>query len=87
MLSVWTQHLRKDPEAKRKFEEYIKNSKQLTDRLDAILKGVEGSIERTETGIKAFDNPNWAYLQAYQNGCKGMLKQIQLLLSTDPEEK
>lgn len=87
MLSVWTQHLRKDPEAKKKFEDYLKNSKQLTDRLDAILKGLESSLERSETSIKAFENPNWAYQQAYQNGCRGMLNQIQLMLSTDQEEK
>jgi len=70
MLSVWSHHLVKDREAAKKFEDMVKGSKQITDRLQDILDSIDSSLERSELSVEAFDNPNWAYKQAYMNGCK-----------------
>jgi len=83
MLSAWTQHL-KDPKAKQEFENYVKGSKQLLNRLNDILDGIEKDLDRSETKIEAFDNPNWAYLQAYKNGQRSALEKTKTLISIDP---
>lgn len=83
MISKWTEHLRNDPKAKDKFEQYVKGSKELLNRLTVIIKELERDLDQTETELKQFDNPNWAYLQAYKNGCKGMLKKIQTLTTIE----
>lgn len=79
MISKWTEHLRNDPKAKEKFEQYVKGSKELLNRLEDILTDLEKSLDRSEIDPNQFDNPNWAYLQAYKNGCKGMLQKIKTL--------
>lgn len=79
MLSAWSNHLVKDPEAKKQFEEYVKGSKNLTDRLQDILTDVDKGVENSDLSAKAFDNPNWAYLQAYKNGCKAMLQRVKTI--------
>lgn len=86
MLSAWTQHLRNDPKAKQEFEEYVKGSKPLLNRLNEILDELEKSLDRSEIKPEVFDNPNWAYLQAYKNGYRGSLEKIKTLISIDPKE-
>jgi hypothetical protein len=86
MLSVWTKHL-KTAEEKQKFADYLKNSKQLLDRLDQIIDGIDAGLERSEISPKAFENPNWAYLQAYQNGYRGAIQHLKTAISIDQEKK
>lgn len=83
MLAAWTQHLKNDPKAKEEFEQYVKGSKPLLERLDQIIDGVEKNLDRSEISPSAFDNPNWAYLQAYQNGFRGALNKFKTLISID----
>lgn len=83
MLSAWSRHLVTDPGAKKKFEEMVKGSKLLTDRLQGILDEIEQTVERSELTTDAFDNPNWAFKQAYLNGCKAMLHKIKFITETD----
>lgn len=87
MLSVWTQHLRNKPEEKQQFEEYVKSSKLLINRLNDILDEFDKSLERSETSLEAFDNPNWAYKQAFMNGYRGCLQKLKTAISIDQEEK
>lgn len=87
MLSEWTKHLRNDPEAKQKFEEYVKGSKLLIDRLQTMIDGLDKSLDRSEISIEAFKNPNWAYLQAYQNGYRGALSVLKTMTTIDHIEE
>lgn len=87
MLSVWTNHLRNNPEEKQKFEEYVKNSKLLINRLNDILTEFEKSVDRSEKTLDQFDDPNWAYRQAFMNGYKGCLSKLKTAISIDQEEK
>lgn len=87
MLSAWSNHLVKDPEAKKNFEDYVRGSKNLTDRLQAILTDLESGIERSDISIEAFNNPNWAYMQAYKNGCKAMLQRVKTITDTTTKEE
>lgn len=83
MLSAWTQHI-KDPVEKKNFEEYVKGSKQIMERLQAILNTLETSLERTEQSADVFEDPNWAYKQAYMNGCRAMLHRVKLITDLTP---
>ena len=85
MLSVWTQHL-KDDKSKKEFEEYLKGSKTIFRRLGEILDDLDKELGRSETKVESFDNPNWAYLQAYKNGHRGCLEKMKTLISLDPKE-
>lgn len=78
MLAVWSRHLAKDPKAKLEFEDYVKNSTLLINRLQDILTSIEDSLEKNEISPDAFDNANWAYKQAYANGCKATIQKIKL---------
>lgn len=84
MLSAWSQHLSKDPEAKQKFEDMVKGSKLLTDRLQNILDAREAGLEHQELSERAFDNPNWAIKQAYLMGRKSELRTMKFILDTNP---
>lgn len=84
MLAAWSRHLASDTEAKKKFEDMVEGSKLLTDRLQDILESLEANLEFTELSDTAFDNPNWAYKQAYMNGCKAMLRRVKVI--TDVKE-
>jgi hypothetical protein len=87
MLSAWTQHLRNDPEAKEKFEDYVKNSNLLVRRLQDMIDQVIGDIERSERSTATFSNPNWAYLQAYYNGEVAALEKLKKIVSIDQNEQ
>lgn len=83
MISAWTQHLRDDLKAKQEFEEYVKGSKPLLNRLNDILNSLEDEICRLEISPDVFSNPNWAYTQAYMNGYKSSIQKIKTLISVD----
>lgn len=83
MLSAWSRHLVKDPTAKQKFEEMVKGSKLLTDRLQNILDELEQTIERAELSTDSFENPSWAFKQAYLNGSRAMLHKIKFITETE----
>ena len=78
MQSVWTQHL-KDPVEKQKFEDYVKGSKSLFNRLNEILDILERDLGRSETNPETFKDPSWAYLQAYKNGFRSCLERMKAL--------
>jgi lipoprotein NlpI len=85
MLSAWTQHLKDDPEAKQKFEDYVKNSSLLIKRLNDMIDSIERDLGRSETSADVFNTPNWDYLQAYKNGYRSALDTFRLIISLDPK--
>ena len=81
MISAWTKHLDKDPQAKERFEQLVKGSKELLNRLEDIIKELENSLDRSEINVESFDNPNWHFLQAYKNGYRGALSKLKTLIT------
>lgn len=75
MYTKWTSHL-KDPEEKMRFENSVLGSKHVLERLFQIITDEENGIEQSELDAKAYDNPAWAYKQAYKNGAKAAYRVI-----------
>lgn len=78
----WTKHIPRDePEQKADFESVIRNSRVALGRIKELIDERLASLNAVEFSEKAFDNPNWASLQAYRNGRARELKSLQDLLS------
>ena len=45
-----------------------------------LLQNEIRALEDTEIDVKAFDNPAWAYKQAYKNGYKKALRVVTTIL-------
>lgn len=76
---VWTKHI-KDPGKKQNFESAIRASTTALGRLIEIIEDEERALESSSLTIKDFDDPSWAYKQAYKNGEKARLKRIKELI-------
>lgn len=85
MLLDWTKHL-KDQEDIKNFQNQVKSAKPVLDRLLVLLTAREDQIDRSELDIRSFDNPNWAYKQAFKNGCSSEIYALKKLISIDPQE-
>ena len=84
MKTRWTSHLKSEEEIK-EFQDYIRASKRLLDRMKDILEEEKTSLDRSEISNKVYDNPNWAYLQAHKNGYRQCLGIINSLIDLDQE--
>lgn len=84
LLTVWTKNIEK-AEDKKKFEEALRNDTLILGRLREILQEKNKLAENQEISPKLFDDPNWAYKQAYINGYKQGMKQVDDLLKFLPE--
>lgn len=85
MISHWTKHL-KDPKKKAEFEQYILGSKQLLNRLNDMISEKLEEMDRSETTIDAYNNPNWSSVQAHKNGYRSALKAIRGLVTVDQQK-
>lgn len=85
MIIAWTKHL-KDPAAAKQFADYVKGSRQILERLKDIIQEDINNLDTNESSYKDFDTPNWQYKQAFRNGQRSTLKNIQRLLTIDPRE-
>lgn len=77
---VWTSHL-KDADAKQEFEEIVRHSRILLTRLDQIISQKLTDLTEKQISEESFENPGWAYHQAYLNGRRAALRDIQNLFS------
>lgn len=80
---VWTRHIR-DKEKKEIFEKTILASTTMRERLLEILKEEEEQLDAAAASIKDFENPSWAYKQAFILGDKSRIKKLRDLL--EPKE-
>lgn len=80
MITAWTKHL-KDEAEKVKFEKYVRGSRLLLDRLKDIIQEDVDKLDTQEGSFKDFDIPNWEFKQAFRNGQRSTLKNIQRLLT------
>lgn len=67
-----------DGEAKDAHREYLLNSKPLFDQLRKMLHGRH--VAKTRVGMADFDNPSWAYKEAYRHGYLEAIEEIAKLL-------
>jgi len=84
MYIDWTRHI-SDPKEKEAFEQSILGSKRVLERLMELMDERELSIDVSERGLKQFDNPNWAYKQAFNNGFKSCLGIVKTLIDLDQQ--
>ena len=84
MLTIWTQNL-KTQEEKDDFTNQVLNARPVLERLSQILKDKEVALEGSERTQKAYENPNWAYLQAHRNGYYTALQNMTDLLNLDQQ--
>jgi len=85
MYIDWTKHLDTDKE-KEAFRKQISSAKPVLDRLIDLLAERELILDRTETNPESFNNPNWAYLQAYKNGYRAALGAMYKLVNLDQQK-
>ena len=84
MYTKWTSHLIV-PEEKKRFESSIVGAKLVLDRLKTLVEEEEKAIEQTELDAKAYENPAWAYKQAFKNGAKAAYRSIKKLVNLDEQ--
>lgn len=77
---IWTSHL-KTADEKKKLQELIKLTLE-NKAIERLVDIIDKKLEALDNGAN-FDNPNWAYEQAYNLGSKMTLKQIRNLLTNE----
>jgi hypothetical protein len=85
MITAWTSHLATDEEKKR-FENEIRGSRHVLDRIRDLIKADLSGLEASENSAKVYDLPNWDYRQAHKNGSRATYETILKLLNLDPKE-
>lgn len=86
MYIGWTQHIQ-DEKDKERFKQSILSSKQVLERLKALIEKEEDAIDQTERDPKAYDNPAWPYKQAYKNGMRHGLSIIKQFVDLDKQKQ
>lgn len=84
MITKWTSHLK--VEDKKQFEDEVKGSKRVLDRLKDILNESEKELDRSETNPKTYDIPNWDYRQAHNNGYRQCLYIMKKIVDLDQKD-
>ncbi len=82
MLTIWTKNL-KTTEEQDNFNNQLLGARPVLERLYQLLEEKEAELGRVERSKTVYANPNWAYLQAHQNGCASMLSSIKELINLD----
>lgn len=81
MYTKWTQHLKTDDDKKR-FENSVIGCRYVLERLRDIIDEEIKDIEKTE---EDFNNPSWAYKEAYSIGAKRKLRDLRKLINLDEQ--
>lgn len=80
----WTAHL-SNPEKIEEWKKQILNAKPVLEHLTKMLQKKSNSIERGEASSMSFDNPSWAYKQAYAIGRKAEIRDIIRTIDIDKQ--
>lgn len=83
-MTLWTNHL-SDEKAKLEFEQMLLRSKPVLERLRTLVQNKEEELNRSENSLSQYDNTNWAYRQAHQNGFRSCQDRILKLINPDQE--
>lgn len=79
MKTVWVNGL--DAEKKVEMKKEFNSSSLLRERLSALLTDKKRSNRKKNTLETAYDNPNWAFLQADSVGYERALEEVISLIS------
>lgn len=85
MYVDWTKHLQSKQE-KEDFERSVLGSRRVLERLKALIEERETALDRSELDPKSFENPSWAYLQAFKNGSRSAYNTIKRLIDLDQQQ-
>jgi hypothetical protein len=80
LSTQWTRNI-KDPKKREDFERTLRASNTLVIRLLEILDEEERALNTGECSLKDFEDPSWAYKQAFKNGDRQRIKKLRDLLS------
>ena len=83
---MWTAHLQTDEE-KQRFRNQLYGSREVLERLSKLVETKENELGAAERNQSAYENPNWAYLQAHRNGYASAMKVIKNLLTLDQQKQ
>jgi len=86
MFIEWTKNL-KDQDEKSNFENKVKSSRAVLERLSEIIDDQDRAINTTEISINTFDQPNRALKQAYIQGYKARGNKLKLLIDLDQQKE
>ena len=86
MYVEWTKNLQTEQE-KKDFSLQLFGNRRIMDRLKDILQDKENHLDRTETDIRVFESPNWAYRQAFKNGQREALGFLKKLTDLDQQKE
>lgn len=85
MKTIWTSHLKDQPEVDR-FKQVVKNSKSTLDRQTQIIDSRINAINSIEMGVDIYTKPGWDALQAHYNGEKAALTWVKRLIDLNQED-
>jgi len=85
MNQIWTAHLQ-TPEEKQRFINQLRGSSEVFERLSQLIEMKQKELGAAERNISAYENPNWAYLQAHRNGYASASTVIKNLLTLDQQK-
>jgi len=80
MLRDWTRNLKSDQDIQ-DFERRLSASKSVLDRLGELVDERMRSMDISERGLSQFENPNWAYRQAFNNGLRSAFNIVKTLIT------
>ena len=83
MQIAWTQNLANSSEQKRDFEEMLRKSTPILERLKQLIEEKEAAFNRTEFNPSEYEAAGWPFKQAYLNGRRAELASIKTLLTID----
>lgn len=84
MYTRWTSHLKDETEIKN-FKQRVLAAKPILDRLKDLMNDVETGMDRLDRDPRSFDNPNWAYKQAFNNGYRAALGSLKTMVDLDQQ--
>jgi hypothetical protein len=85
MYSSWAQHLPENE--KEDFQRLVWRAKPVLDRVTDLINAEVRAIDDTERDPKAYDNPSWAYKQAYKNGLRTGFSKIKEFVDLNKQQK
>jgi len=77
---AWTKKL-KTPEEKKQYLESLQRVKWVLEDLKGLVESNQASREAAEISPAAYDNANWPYRQAHNNGYKQALRDFLALIT------
>jgi hypothetical protein len=82
----WTSHIENEQD-KKDFSNDVYRASRVLSRLSAMLNLREAAVEKSELTVKDFEDPNWAYKQAFRNGVRSGLSIAKNYIDLDKQKE